>query len=150
MLQNLILVFIIFLLSTLDLFPRQPWGTGFHGPIGRSKIRVCVTASPIASLRQVKTRISVLVVDVPSEPRNVRIAEHTPNSALLEWEPPDDNGGVELIGSVRSPKMFAKNVRQTIRCSLKQNLRVSNREKRFKIWPMVRRVWSCTTLQLCY
>ena len=47
-----------------------------------------------------KTRISVLVVDVPSEPRNVRIAEHTPNSAMLEWEPPDDNGGVDLIGKL--------------------------------------------------
>ena len=67
---------------------------------------------------QVKTRISVLVVDVPSEPRNVRIAEHTPNSALLEWEPPDDNGGVELIGSVRSPKMFAIQ-----KCSSNNNVR---------------------------
>ena len=47
-----------------------------------------------------KIRISVLVVDVPSEPKNVRIAEHTPNSAMLEWEPPDDNGGVDLIGNV--------------------------------------------------
>ena len=63
----------------------------------------------MASLRQVKTRISVLVVDVPSEPRNVRIAEHTPNSALLEWEPPDDNGGVELIGKVRSHKCSPNN-----------------------------------------
>ena len=49
-----------------------------------------------------KIRISVLVVDVPSEPKNVRIAEHTPNSAMLEWEPPDDNGGVDLIGNVFS------------------------------------------------
>ena len=54
------------------------------------------------TLRLVKTRISVLVIDVPSEPRNVRIAEHTPNSAMLEWEPPDDHGGVELIGNFLS------------------------------------------------
>ena len=51
-----------------------------------------------------KIRISVLVVDVPSEPKNVRIAEHTPNSAMLEWEPPDDNGGVDLIGNVFRPR----------------------------------------------
>ena len=62
-----------------------------------------------------KTRISVLVVDVPSEPRNVRIAEHTPNSAMLEWEPPDDNGGVDLIGNVRFFQLFANQ----IKCSLK-------------------------------
>ena len=56
-----------------------------------------------------KTCLSVLVVDVPSEPKNVRIAEHTPNSAMLEWEPPDDNGGVDLIGNVRFAQMFAFN-----------------------------------------
>ena len=27
---------------------------------------------------------------------------------MLEWEPPDDNGGVELIGNVRTLGMFAK------------------------------------------
>ena len=47
-----------------------------------------------------KTYSSVLVVDVPSEPKHVRVAEQTPNSAMLEWEPPDDNGGVELIGKI--------------------------------------------------
>ena len=62
-----------------------------------------------------KIRISVLVVDVPSEPRNVRIAEHTPNSAMLEWEPPDDNGGVDLIGNVR----FFQFLANQIKCSLK-------------------------------
>ena len=34
---------------------------------------------------------------------------------MLEWEPPDDNGGVELIGNVRTLGMFVAYTQCTVK-----------------------------------
>jgi hypothetical protein len=40
----------------------------------------------------------IMVIDVPAPPKNVLISEITEDSCVIEWSPPDDDGGCEFRG----------------------------------------------------
>lgn len=40
----------------------------------------------------------VMVIDVPAAPKNVQISDITEDSCVIEWSPPDDDGGCEFRG----------------------------------------------------
>lgn len=44
--------------------------------------------------------IRLLVVDSPSPPRNLTVSDISPDSCVLEWEPPEDDGGSHITNYI--------------------------------------------------
>ncbi|KAL3982100.1 Fibronectin type III domain family protein [Acanthocheilonema viteae] len=44
--------------------------------------------------------VRLLVVDSPSPPKNLMVSDITPDSCVLDWEPPDDDGGSHITNYI--------------------------------------------------